>query len=135
MNLFLHTVNGVHMVAAPVPKIPGATGTDGGTVYGMYEVRFKAQQVAGYKTSWLLWPDSNKQSQGEIDFPEGFLEGNIRAYMHHVGPNPKDQDTYMTPDTYADWHTATTIWTANSVIFMLDGKVIGDSTDKSVIPD
>jgi hypothetical protein len=135
MNLFLHTADGIHMVAAPLPKIPGATGTAGGTVYGMYEIRFKAQQVAGYKTSWLLWPDSNNQAQGEIDFPEGFLEGNIRAYMHYVGPNPKAQDAYPTPYTYAGWHTATTIWTANSVIFMLDGKVIGDSTDKSVIPD
>lgn len=133
MNLFLHTENGVHMVSAPEPIIPGATGMAGGTLYGMYEVRFKAQPVVGYKTAWLLWPDSNQQTDGEIDFPEGNLQLDIHAYMHHVG-NPMDQDSYATPDTYAGWHTATTIWTADSVVFMLDGQVIGDSTDPSVIP-
>jgi hypothetical protein len=135
MNMFLHTVNGVHMVAAPYPILPGATGSGGGTTYGMYEVRFKAQQVTGYKTAWLLWPDSESEDQGEIDFPEGYLQDSILAFMHHVGSDPqKQQDEYRTDATYAEWHTATTIWTANSVIFMLDGKVIGDSTDKAVIP-
>jgi beta-glucanase (GH16 family) len=135
MNLFLHTANGVHMVAAPYPKIPGATGADGGVLYGMYEVRFRAQQVKGYKTAWLLWPDSENQQDGEIDFPEGNLQQNIIAFMHHRDSDPKLQDSYQTSYSYADWHTATTIWTANAVIFMLDGKVIGESTNKSNIPD
>ena len=135
MNLFLHTQDGIHMVAAPYPKIPAATGSAGGNVYGMYEVRFNAQQVAGYKTSWLLWPDSGDEAQGEIDFPEGNLQQTIDAFMHHVGPDFKSQDAYVTSSTYAGWHTAATIWTAKSVIFILDGKVIGDSTDKFVIPN
>lgn len=133
MNLFLHTENGVHMVSAPEPIIPGATGAAGGTLYGMYSVRFKAQPVVGYKTAWLLWPDSNQQVDGEIDFPEGNLQLDIHAYMHHVG-DPTNQDSYGTSASYAQWHTATTIWTANSVTFMLDGQVIGESTDPSVIP-
>jgi Ricin-type beta-trefoil lectin domain/Glycosyl hydrolases family 16 len=135
MNMYLHTENGVHMVAAPYPILPGATGSGGGTVYGIYEVRFKAQQVTGYKTAWLLWPDSENEDQGEIDFPEGNLQQEILAFMHHVGSDPqKQQDAYHTGVSYAGWHTATTMWTANSVIFLLDGKVVGDSTDKAVIP-
>ena len=98
----------------------------------MYEVRFNAQQVAGYKTSWLLWPDIGDEAQGEIDFPEGNLQQTIDAFMHHVGPDFKSQDAYVTSSTYAGWHTAATIWTAKSVIFILDGKVIGDSTDSRV---
>src|SRR6266576_5562258 len=58
MNLYLHTENAVHMVAAPVPKLPGAVGKEGGLLYGRYVIRFKADPVPGYKTSWLLWPDS-----------------------------------------------------------------------------
>ena len=135
MNLYLHTAKGVHMVAAPYPKIPGTIGSPGGTLYGMYEVRFKAQQVKGYKTAWLLWPDSNNHQDGEIDFPEGNLQQNINAFLHHGNSNPKLQNAYPTPYTYAVWHTATTIWTADAVIFMLDGKLIGESTDKSIIPD
>ncbi|WP_187365740.1 ricin-type beta-trefoil lectin domain protein [Trebonia kvetii] len=134
MNLFLHTVDGIHMVAAPYPRIPGAPGADGGLLYGMYEVRFTAQQVKGYKTAWLLWPDSENQRDGEIDFPEGDLQKNILAFLHHGNSDPKLQDSFATPYTYANWHTATTIWTADAVIFMLDGKVIGESTDKAIIP-
>ena len=135
MDLYLHTVNGVHMVAAPYPKISGAPGSEGGLLYGMYEVRFKAQQVKGYKTAWLLWPDDENPVDGEIDFPEGDLQLNIHAFLHHADSNPKDQESYSTVDTYGDWHTATTIWTSDAVIFMLDGKVIGDTTNKSIIPN
>ena len=135
MDLYLHTVNGVHMVAAPYPKIPGAPGSEGGMRYGMYEVRFKAQQVKGYKTAWLLWPDNENPVDGEIDFPEGDLQKNILAFLHHADSNPKDQESYSVSDTYADWHTATTIWTSDAIIFMLDGKVIGDTTNKSIIPN
>lgn len=134
MNMYLHTQDGVHMVAAPYPIIPGATGPEGGTVYGMYEVRFKAQPVVGYKTAWLLWPDSENADDGEIDFPEGNLSQKILGYMHEVSPYVTDQGAYKTSYTYADWHTATTIWTSKSVIFLLDNKVIGDFTYKVAIP-
>jgi len=51
--------------------LPGAVGKEGGLLYGRYAIHFKADPVPGYKTSWLLWPDSEKWPQdGEIDFPE-----------------------------------------------------------------
>src|ERR1035437_1839854 len=68
MNLNLHTENGVHMVAAPVPTIPGAPGSEGGLLYGRYVIRFRADAVPGHKTAWLLWPDSETwPADGEID--------------------------------------------------------------------
>ena len=128
MNLNIHTVNGVHMVAAPVPKLPGAVGSEGGLQYGRYAVRFKADSVAGYKTAWLLWPDSENQPQnGEIDFPEGNLNGNISAFMHWAGGGGS-QDAYPTKTTYSAWHTAVTEWTPTGITFYLDGQVIGTST-------
>lgn len=133
MDLYLHTEDGVHLVAAPQPIIPRATGPDGGMTYGRYEIRFSAQPVAGYKTAWLLWPDSNTWSDGEIDFPEGNLNTAFDAYLHHVG-DPQVQDTYPTPDTYGHWHTAVIEWTARSVTFLLDGHVVGVSTDVTEIP-
>lgn len=135
MNLFLHTVNGTHMVAAPYPKIPGATGPDGGTTYGIYEVRFKAQRAVGYKTSWLLWPDSNDWSDGEIDFPEGYLNSSVTGYTHQLGASPATHETFHSSVLYGGWHTATVEWTTNSITFLLDGKVVGSSTNKAFIPD
>jgi beta-glucanase (GH16 family) len=133
MNLHVHTENGVHMVSAPEPVIPGATGREGGQTYGRYAMRFRADAVPGYKTAWLLWPDSENWSDGEIDFPEGDLTGTVNAFMHHKG-NPTAQDGYSTAATYGAWHTAVVEWTPQSVKFSLDGSVIGTSTNTANIP-
>ena len=129
MRLHLHTENGVHMVAAPEPKIPGGKP---GLLYGRYVARFKSDAVPGYKTAWLLWPDSNTWPQdGEIDFPEGNLTSTISAFMHRQnGANGGDQDAYATPATYTSWHTADLQWTSTACTFALDGVTIGTSTQR-----
>jgi beta-glucanase (GH16 family) len=132
MDLYLHTANGVHLVAAPEPVIPNAPGSDGGLLYGRYEIRFMADAVPGYKTAWLLWPDSNVWNDGEIDFPEANLNSTITASMHHVG-DPQVEEFYTTNFTYSSWHTAIIQWTPQSVIFTMDGQVIGDDTNASLI--
>lgn len=134
MDLYLHTEKGLHMVAAPVPIIPGATGENGGLIYGRYVVRFKADPIPGYKTAWLLWPDSNKSSEGEIDFPEGSLDGTFSAFVHHKG-DPKVQDAFLTQTGFSTWHTAVIQWTRQSVAFYLDGRLIGATTNRAIIPD
>ena len=88
LNMYLHTelINGipVHLVAAPVPHLSNTTRFAGQT-YGRYSVRYDIDPVPGYKTAWLLWPDSNQwPSGGEIDFPEGNLSGTISAFMHYA---------------------------------------------------
>jgi hypothetical protein len=132
MNLHLHTADGRAMVAAPIARIPGA-GRGGGMLYGRYAMRFRADPVSGYKTAWLLWPDTDHWPDGEIDFPEGDLTGTIMAAMHHTG-DPQNSDNYGTKIGYSSWHTAVVEWTAQSVTFYLDGKVLGRFTDASVIP-
>jgi len=41
MDMYLHTENGIHMVAAPFPLIPGATGPKQSMQYGRYVQRWK----------------------------------------------------------------------------------------------
>ncbi len=132
MDLNLHTLNGVHMVSAPVPKLPGAVGSGGGLQYGRYAILFKAEPVPGYKTAWLLWPDSDTWPRdGEVDFPEGNLNSKIDAFMHwQGGTEGNSQDAYSTNAVYTTWHTAVTEWTPTALTFYLDGQVIGKSTSR-----
>jgi hypothetical protein len=124
MDYYIHTENGVHMVSAP-----WVTTTQGQT-YGRYSVRFKADSLPGYKTAWLLWPDSESwPNDGEIDFPEGNLGAtdHISAFAHYASATG-GQDAFSTSSTYSSWHTATVEWVPGKVTFMLDGNVIGTST-------
>lgn len=132
MDLHLRTEDNKHLVAAPVPRT-GGPGPDGGYVYGRYEVRFRSDRIPGYKVAWLLWPDSDDWSEGEINFPEGNLDSSMAAFMHHRS-NPRQQDVYCPGASFADWHTATIEWSPKSVRFILDGTVIGESRDRSKIP-
>jgi beta-glucanase (GH16 family) len=130
LDMFIHSANGVHMVAAPVPIIPGATGGGGGLLYGRYVFRFKSDAIHGYKTAWLLWPDSEVWPQdGEIDFPEGDLDGTINAFMHYEGgTSGGSQDGYSSSITYTSWHTGVLEWTADHCSFTIDGNLLGSST-------
>ncbi len=134
MNMHLHSENGVHMVAAPEPKIPGAPGRNGGLLYGRYVIRFRADPVKGYKTAWMLWPDSNLFTQGEIDFPEGDVNYHFNAYMHHRD-NFFSQSAYVTHVTYTSWHTIVTDWSPTDVSFYVDGNLVGSVTNRAWIPD
>jgi beta-glucanase (GH16 family) len=120
MNLNLHTENGVHMVAAPVPTLPTMT-------YGRYVIRFRSDAIPGYKTAWLLWPDSEVwPHDGEIDFPEGNLTGSVWGVVHHQGSTSgSDQALFSTHVTYTGWHTATLTWLPSAVTFQLDGRTVG----------
>jgi beta-glucanase (GH16 family) len=120
----VRTVGGRHLVAAP-----WLTDTRGHT-YGRYSVRFRSDALPGYKTAWLLWPDSERwPADGEIDFPEGGLgrTDTINAFAHHASSGG-GQDAFSTRTTFAGWHTVTVEWVPGKVTFILDGKAIGTST-------
>jgi hypothetical protein len=129
MNLHIHTENGIHMVAVPYPLIPRAS-SHNGRLYGRYAVRFRADPLAGYKTAFLLWPDSEVWPRdGEIDFPEGNLNTTISAFMHRQGGTRGGaDDAYRTSKTYPSWHTAVIQWGPSATTFILDGATIGTST-------
>jgi hypothetical protein len=140
LDFYLHSgTAGEPLVSAPLPKVPGA-GPGGGLLYGAYMVRFRADVLPGYKTAWLLWPDAYDDglafwpSDGEIDFPEGDLNGEIGGFMHWQGARVgSEQDGLVTTDGYDRWQTALIEWTSQTVRFILNGQVLGTATQ--YIPD
>ncbi len=129
LNMYLHTeiVNGVavHMVAAPEPRLP----TGNGQIYGRYSVRFYVDPVPGYKTAWLLWPDSGIwPAGGEIDYPDCNLVQDIHAFMHWATPSGGQTAISTTVPEAGAWHIATEEWQPGKVTFILDGSVIGIAT-------
>src|ERR1700712_5205376 len=72
LDMYLHTENGISMGAAPSPKFgPAKPPRSNSLLYGRYSVRFRADALQGYKTAWLLWPDSGIWPRdGEVDYPE-----------------------------------------------------------------
>lgn len=132
LRVDLRTVDGVHQVAALVPKINGP-GEPEGQLYGRYAVHFKTDKLPGYKIAWLLWPDSDDWDDGEIDFPEANLDGRIEAFCHQPG-NPREQDAFTSRRGTRGWRTAITEWTPGYVAFQLDGVEIGRTTDPARIP-
>jgi len=132
MDVYLHTENGAHYVSAELPRLYPGQSAAKGQLYGRYAVRFTADPLPNYKTAWLLWPDSGSwPTDGEIDFPEGDLNGHICAFMHWQGGG--GQDAYCTNSPYTGWHTAVTEWSAGDLKFILDGTTIGES--KSRVPN
>jgi beta-glucanase (GH16 family) len=129
LHVDLHTVDGVARGTA------FAAQSWSGQVYGRYSVRFRSAPVAGYGEAFLLWPTSNVWNEGEIDFPEGGLDGTINGYVHEVGPNPgRNVFATNTGRTYTDWHVATTEWAPDRVTFYLDGVKVGETRDTAGIP-
>ncbi|MEZ0490647.1 glycoside hydrolase family 16 protein [Kineococcus sp. TBRC 1896] len=129
LDLHLRTEAGTPLVAAPVPL---RDGTWGGWTYGRYSVRYRADAVPGYKTAWLLWPDSDDWAEGEVDFPEGDLAGTIHGFVHRPGAPQENALAVDTGVSAADWHTATVEWLPSGVRFLLDGTVVGST---AVSPD
>lgn len=146
LDWYIHTLNGVHMVSVPMPIIvpnglngpPDYDNYGNGQLYGRFTVRLRSDLLPGYKTAFLLWPNSeNWPTDGEIDFPEGNLDDtSIGAYMHwQGGTSSNSQDVYSTTADRTAWHTYTIDWTPTAVTFYLDGTVIGQSTNSNHIPN
>jgi hypothetical protein len=127
LTIRLATVGGVVQVACPQPLLNGPNTEGSGSLYGRYDVCFKADGgLNWFKTAFLLWPDNEVWADGEIDFPEGDLGGTINGYVHNITGNPGANVLAVgTGIPYILWHVATIEWTAAGVTFILDGKTIG----------
>jgi Glycosyl hydrolases family 16 len=127
LDLFLHSRGGRPQVAAPIPLVDGKWG---GQTYGRFSVRFSADPVAGYKAAWLLWPDSNNWADGEIDFPEGALDGTLWGFHHCVGRPTSNCHWFDTKVGFTGWHTATIEWSPGRIVYLLDDVVVGNTTNR-----
>jgi Glycosyl hydrolases family 16 len=121
VDVRVHTADGTPQVMALTP--PPDDAWENSQVHGRYSVRFRTDEVPGYKVAWLLWPSSDEWSEGEIDFPEGSLGEEIIGNAHDVTGNPSvNAFSVNTQETMDDWHTATIEWTEGQVTFILDGR-------------
>lgn len=101
-------------------------------LYGRYEIRLRATAVANYGVAYLLWPKSEVWPRdGEIDFPEGRLNGTIHGFVHHQGATSgSDQYAVNSGVTFTDWHTTVIEWTPGAVAFYIDGTLVGRTTER-----
>lgn len=136
LDMYLHEEAGTGrwLQSSPQP-ILDSSGTAAGKyqTYGRYAVRFYTETVDKFYLAWLTWPQSEVwPGDGEIDFPEGELDGNIGAYTHHQGATTGgDQDGFLSGVTTGGaWHTAVIEWAPNRVRYILDGTVIGTSINR-----
>jgi hypothetical protein len=131
LNEYIHAENGVFMVAALLPKVPGTPRQ--GQMYGRYAIRFKTDRIEGYKVAWLLWPDSRRWPRdGEIDFPErNLVSDSVFGFVHHQGArHGSDQASASEPYDSSSWHTAVIEWSPDLVTFALDGVPIDRVTER-----
>ena len=130
LNEKIHTENGVPLVAAILPKVPGTSSN--GQLYGRYAVRFRTDLLHGYKMAWMLWPDSGVHPRdGEIDFPERNLDSpNVWGFVHRQNATVGDDQAWFRTPLSAGWHTAIIEWSPNLVVLKLDGAQIGRTTER-----
>jgi hypothetical protein len=134
LDFDIHTEDGQHLVAAPLPS-----GYDGQT-YGRFSLRFKSDNIPGYKIAFMLWPESDSWNDGEIDWPEGELAGPMSPASAQVGTLRDGEMSFDTahrvysPTNATDWHVATTEWTPGSVKFYWDGELVGETSVPERVP-
>jgi hypothetical protein len=134
LDFYIHTSNGVHMVAAPLPN------GYNGTTYGRYSIRYKTDVIPGYKIAFLMWPTSDNWNNGEIDYPESDLGGNTFygasaiAGSYNNGNMSWDPSKPYTPTNASTWHVATTEWSPGSIKFYWDDALIGQTQNAAGVP-
>jgi hypothetical protein len=128
LDVWIHSEGDTRFVAAPIPLL-------GDTVGQRISLCMRTDVIPGYKVAFLLWPsEGNGNDRGEIDFPEGKLDGggSPHAFMHYdpKPPSGKAQDAYNSGVSFHDWHTYTVEWHPGGgyTAFYLDGWLLGKST-------
>ena len=104
---------------------------------GRFSVRFKSDGKAeGYGAAFILWPNSENWSEGEIDFPEGELTSSTNLNQHRVGNNPGEKSLMVeNVSNWTDWHTATIDWIPGKAIYYyMDGKLVAQETNPANVP-
>ncbi|MET3349361.1 UNVERIFIED_ORG: hypothetical protein ABID57_001031 [Arthrobacter sp. UYEF1] len=135
LDYFLHAEAGSPRVASVIPF-----GYDGQT-YGRYSIRFRYDSMPGYKIAFLLWPVSDSWREGEIDWPEGGLDGPlyggsaIKGSLANGAVKFDPSERSFTPTGPGHWHVATTEWTPGKVQWFFDGRLIDQTTLPSGVPD
>jgi hypothetical protein len=104
-----------------------------GQIYGAYFVRSRLTG-SGPTGVELLWPDANVWPP-EIDFNEtSGGTSSTTATVHYSSANSQIGKSLSGIDM-TQWHTWGVIWTANEIIYTVDGSVWGTVTNTAAIPN
>jgi hypothetical protein len=132
LDWYLHSQSGQSYVSAIVPRVPA---TRWGQIYGRYSIRFRSDVLPGYKLAFMLWPDSDNWSDGEVDFPEvNELTANSFIYANRYAADRSDltggTTGFKTSTSAAGsgWHTATIEWGPGRLTYILDGVTLGTTS-------
>ncbi|MEA5456669.1 glycoside hydrolase family 16 protein [Sinomonas sp. JGH33] len=134
LDYFLHTDHGAPSVASVVPF------GYGGQTYGRYSIKFRSDSLPGYKIAFMLWPVSDDWADGEVDWPEGGLDG--MPYGASAIRGSQDEFRMMfdplvrtfAPSDMKQWHIATTEWTPARVRWFWDGELVDETDLPSAVP-
>jgi hypothetical protein len=136
LDYYLHTEGGVPRVATPIPF------GYAGQTYGRYSIRFRSDYLPGYKIAFLLWPSSDNWNEGEIDWPEGSLNGKMSPASAIKGS--LDSTWNMSFDSVSPrswsatdsstWHVATTEWTPGKIKWFWDGVLVAQTSIADGVP-
>jgi len=126
LDLHLHSAGSQPLVATVLPAGYRAY------THQRVSIRYRADEVPGYKFVMILWPLSGDWNEGEIDWPEGDLAGDVRPVSAIPGSyDPATQSMTFLPDDppvvpggQTDWHVATVEWTADAVRFYWDDELL-----------
>jgi hypothetical protein len=121
-------------------KLDGKTGaafyfrptpTTKGMTYGRYVVSFQVEQASGGSAGFVLWPNSNVWSHGEIDFPEGWYDSPLVGWHHTTdagqcasAPGCNEAIKIPASGSWRDRHVMDLRWTPTSVSYYLDGQLL-----------
>jgi hypothetical protein len=130
LDFDLHEENGQPLVSSVLPD-----GYDARTAMRV-SIRYRTDPVPGYKFVMILWPQSNVWNEGEIDWPEGALDGEVQPFSAIPGSFDAATGTMSFLPTGGetvdggqnDWHVATTEWTSRAIRFYWDGKLVNTIT-------
>lgn len=132
LNFHLHQVDGLPAGANPSPLIDGQSQYQ---TYGRYSARFKVDKpnLNEYYVAWLLWPQSERWPvDGEFDFPEGGLAGTAGGFHHYSGAGSCVGGCQAVATDigarFTEWHTYTVEWSPGRIRYLLDDRVVLDST-------
>ncbi|HWH26844.1 MAG TPA: family 16 glycosylhydrolase [Pseudolysinimonas sp.] len=136
LDYYLHSSDGVPRVATPIPF------GYAGQTYGRYSVRFRSDYLPGYKIAFLLWPTSDNWNEGEIDWPEGSLNGKMSpasAIKGSLSPTWNMSFDAVSPRSWSatdssTWHVATTEWTPGLVKWFWDGALVAQTSIPAGVP-
>lgn len=114
----IHTEAGVHMIAAILPRVPGSSAN--GQMYGRYALCWRSEPLPGYKIAWLLWPDSNLRTEGEIDWPEMNLDADqVGGFVHRI--DGEAQSWVYAPIDTDVWNVSVMEWSPGLIVFLHNG--------------